>query len=103
MAAPHVFQLSLAAVVLPSHERSLEEGAIEIKFPEICRLQIASTWEGIRACEILQKQDIDTNMTLLFSFAQVCFQGLLRPEKAFPFHLKVQPHGHYWNMLQTPA
>ena len=38
---------------------------------ESCVLQIASTWEGIRACEILQKQGIDTNMTLLFSFAQV--------------------------------
>ena len=35
-------------------------------------MQIASTWEGIRACEALQKQGIDTNMTLLFSFAQVC-------------------------------
>ena len=35
-------------------------------------MQIASTWEGIRACEILQKQGIETNMTLLFSFAQVC-------------------------------
>jgi len=34
-------------------------------------LQIASTWEGIRACETLQKQGIDTNMTLLFSFGQV--------------------------------
>ena len=34
-------------------------------------LQIASTWEGIRACEELQKQGIDTNMTLLFSFGQV--------------------------------
>lgn len=34
-------------------------------------IKIASTWEGIRACEILQKQGIDTNMTLLFSFAQV--------------------------------
>ncbi len=34
-------------------------------------MQIASTWEGIRACEALQKQGIDTNMTLLFSFAQV--------------------------------
>jgi transaldolase len=33
-------------------------------------IKIASTWEGIRACEILQKQGIDTNMTLLFSFAQ---------------------------------
>lgn len=34
-------------------------------------MQIASTWEGIRACEELQKQGVDTNMTLLFSFAQV--------------------------------
>lgn len=33
--------------------------------------QLASTWEGIRACEQLQKQGIDCNMTLLFSFAQV--------------------------------
>eukprot|EP00891_Asterochloris_glomerata_P005288 jgi/Astpho2/5288/Aster-04855 len=33
-------------------------------------IKIASTWEGIRACEVLQKQGIDTNMTLLFSFAQ---------------------------------
>ena len=35
--------------------------------------QIASTWEGIRACEVLQKQGIETNMTLLFSFAQVSY------------------------------
>ncbi len=34
-------------------------------------MQIASTWEGIRACEYLQKQGISCNMTLLFSFAQV--------------------------------
>lgn len=34
-------------------------------------IKIASTWEGIRACEKLQKQGIDCNMTLLFSFAQV--------------------------------
>jgi transaldolase len=33
-------------------------------------IKIASTWEGIRACEILEKQGINTNMTLLFSFAQ---------------------------------
>lgn len=33
--------------------------------------QIASTWEGIRACEMLQDEGIDCNMTLLFSFAQV--------------------------------
>lgn len=33
-------------------------------------IKIASSWEGIRACEVLQKQGIDCNLTLLFSFAQ---------------------------------
>jgi transaldolase len=38
--------------------------------PSRIYIKIASTWEGIRACERLQKQGIDCNMTLLFSFAQ---------------------------------
>jgi transaldolase len=33
-------------------------------------IKIASTWEGIRAAEVLQKQDIHCNMTLLFSLPQ---------------------------------
>lgn len=33
-------------------------------------IKIASTWEGIRAAEILQKDGIDCNLTLLFSLAQ---------------------------------
>jgi len=33
-------------------------------------IKIASTWEGIKACEDLQKEGISCNMTLLFSFAQ---------------------------------
>lgn len=33
-------------------------------------IKIASTWEGIRAAEILQKEDINCNMTLLFSLPQ---------------------------------
>ncbi len=33
-------------------------------------IKIASTWEGIRAAEILESQGIRTNMTLLFSMAQ---------------------------------
>ena len=33
-------------------------------------IKIASTWEGIRAAEILQKEGINCNLTLLFSFAQ---------------------------------
>ncbi|CAM9283350.1 unnamed protein product [Scytosiphon promiscuus] len=33
-------------------------------------IKIASTWEGIKACEVLQKEGISCNMTLLFSLAQ---------------------------------
>ena len=33
-------------------------------------IKIAATWEGIRAAERLEKQGIQTNLTLLFSFAQ---------------------------------
>ncbi|KQQ56268.1 transaldolase [Pseudomonas sp. Leaf127] len=33
-------------------------------------IKLASTWEGIRAAETLEKQGIQTNLTLLFSFAQ---------------------------------
>ena len=33
-------------------------------------IKIASTWEGIRAAEILQKEGIRCNMTLLFSLCQ---------------------------------
>ena len=33
-------------------------------------IKIASTWEGIRAAEILQKEGIDCNLTLLFAQAQ---------------------------------
>ena len=33
-------------------------------------IKIASTWEGIRAAEILEKRGIHCNLTLLFSFAQ---------------------------------
>jgi transaldolase len=33
-------------------------------------IKIASTWEGIRAAEILQREGINCNLTLLFSLAQ---------------------------------
>ncbi len=33
-------------------------------------IKIASTWEGIRAAEILEKEGIHCNLTLLFSFVQ---------------------------------
>lgn len=33
-------------------------------------IKIASTWEGIKAAEQLEREDINCNLTLLFSFAQ---------------------------------
>jgi transaldolase len=33
-------------------------------------IKIAATWEGIRAAEILEKENINCNLTLLFNFAQ---------------------------------
>ncbi|KND58083.1 Transaldolase [Candidatus Paraburkholderia schumanniana] len=33
-------------------------------------IKLASTWEGVRAAEVLQKEGIHCNMTLLFSLAQ---------------------------------
>lgn len=33
-------------------------------------IKIASTWEGIKAAEVLEEENINCNLTLLFSFAQ---------------------------------
>ncbi|ANG63599.1 transaldolase [Marinobacterium aestuarii] len=33
-------------------------------------IKLASTWEGIRAAEVLEKEGIQCNLTLIFSFAQ---------------------------------
>ena len=40
-------------------------------------IKIASTWEGIKAAEVLQKEGIKCNLTLLFSLAQAiaCAEG----------------------------
>lgn len=38
--------------------------------PERILIKIASTWEGVRAAELLEKEGIHCNLTLLFSFAQ---------------------------------
>ena len=38
-------------------------------------IKVASTWEGIRAAEALQKDGIDCNLTLLFSMAQAVACG----------------------------
>lgn len=33
-------------------------------------MQLAGTWEGIRVCEVLEKEGIKCNITLIFGFAQ---------------------------------
>ena len=44
------------------NERDIDNERILIK--------IASTWEGIRAAQVLEKEGVHCNLTLLFSFAQ---------------------------------
>ena len=43
-------------------------------------IKIASTWEGIKAAEILQKENINCNLTLMFSLAQAvaCAQANIK-------------------------
>jgi transaldolase len=50
------------AIIRAYEERGVGRDRILIK--------VASTWEGIRAAEILQREGIDCNLTLLFSLAQ---------------------------------
>lgn len=38
-------------------------------------IKIASTWEGIKAAEVLEQEGINCNLTLLFSFAQAAACG----------------------------
>ncbi len=38
--------------------------------PERVLIKVAATWEGIKAAEILEKEGIHTNLTLLFSLTQ---------------------------------
>jgi transaldolase len=48
-------------------------------------IKLASTWEGIRACEILQKDGINCNMTLLFSLPQAVACAEAKAKLISPF------------------
>src|SRR5271165_272242 len=48
-------------------------------------IKIASTWEGIRAAELLEKEGIHCNLTLLFSFAQAIACAEARVTLISPF------------------
>jgi transaldolase len=50
------------SIIAAYKQRGIERDRILIK--------LASTWEGIRAAEVLQKEGINCNLTLLFSKAQ---------------------------------
>jgi transaldolase len=48
-------------------------------------IKIASTWEGIRAAEILEREDIHCNLTLLFSFPQAVACAEAKVQLISPF------------------
>jgi len=48
-------------------------------------IKLASTWEGIRAAEILEKEGIHCNMTLMFSMAQAIGCALAKATLISPF------------------
>jgi len=48
-------------------------------------IKIASTWEGIRAAEVLQKEGINCNMTLLFSLVQAVACAEAKAKLISPF------------------
>ncbi|TAK91639.1 MAG: transaldolase [Verrucomicrobia bacterium] len=48
-------------------------------------IKIASSWEGIRACEVLQREGINCNLTLLFSLAQAVACAEAKAKLISPF------------------
>ena len=48
-------------------------------------IKIASTWEGIKAAEILQKEGINCNLTLMFSLAQAIACAQANAKLVSPF------------------
>ncbi|MFN7727454.1 MAG: transaldolase [Rubrivivax sp.] len=48
-------------------------------------IKVAATWEGIRAAEVLERQGIHCNLTLLFSFAQAVACGDAGVQLISPF------------------
>ncbi len=73
-------------------ERLVEKGRVLIELyekhgtsRERVLIKIASTWEGIRAAEILQKEGIHCNLTLLFSTVQAAACAEAKVQLISPF------------------
>ncbi|MEO7117134.1 MAG: transaldolase [Caldimonas sp.] len=62
--------------------RQYEEGGVS---RERVLIKLASTWEGIRAAEILEKEGIHCNMTLLFGLHQAIASAEARATLISPF------------------
>jgi transaldolase len=65
-------------------------------------VKLASTWEGIKAAEILEKEGIHCNMTLLFGLHQAVASAEAHATLISPFvgrildwHKKNEPNGNY--------
>ncbi len=74
---PVVSQLKLMRVFPMTPKRQLRKQNALIKLyndagisNDCILIKLASTWQGIRAAEQLEKEGINCNLTLLFSFAQ---------------------------------
>jgi transaldolase len=73
-------------------------------------IKLASTWEGIRACEELEKEGIHTNMTLIFNYHQAiaCAQAgatLISPfvGRILDWYNKNTTPAHPYTMLTDPG
>ena len=65
----HVCPLIRAASIARGREIIADYAARGVDKSRIL-IKLAATWEGIRAAEVLQKEGIDCNLTLVFSMAQ---------------------------------
>lgn len=71
-------------------------------------IKIASTWEGIRAAEVLEKESIHCNLTLLFSQAQAiaCAEAgvkLISPFVGRILDWNVAKHGRNYEAHEDPG
>jgi transaldolase len=62
-------------------------------------IKLATTWEGVKAAEILEKEGIACNMTLLFSFAQAAAAAEAGATLISPFVGRILD----WHKAKTPG
>ena len=89
--------------------RELIASYAEYKIPsERVLIKIAATWEGIRAAEMLEKEGIHTNLTLIFSFAQAVACAEAKVQLISPFVGRIydwykKTEGHDYKPAEDPG